>query len=273
MKLSYRLPSLLAVLLLSLSLGALGCKPKSPATASSVSDERVTRSPAVPPAQPIPAPYGPSGELTGTVNFTGKPPVMAMIDTSMDPVCSLAGGKLTAEQIVVDKGKLANVFVYVKSGPPAAMQASPLSTQPVVLDQKSCRYSPHVIGVMQGSPVEFRNSDPTMHNIHTMPADDANPPMDVSQGPRGAPLVKQFNRPELMMPVRCNNHPWMNAFVNISATPFFAVTDGNGRFDLRGLPPGDYVLAAVQEKLGEKTLSVHIAPDSTTKAEFTFSAK
>ena len=212
-----------------------------------------------------------SGSVTGTILFAGKVPVMPVIDTSMDPACSMggAGGKFTAEQYIVNAGKLANVFVYVKSGPPSAMMSGQVQA-PVVLDQKGCSYTPHVIGVAQGGYVEFHNSDLTMHNIHTMPNEVGNETIDVSQGPKGAPVAKQFQKPELMMPVRCNNHPWMNAFINVSATPYFAVSGTDGKFDLRGLPPGDYVLGAVHEKLGEKTISVHVASNVVSKVEFGF---
>ena len=150
------------------------------------------------------------------------------------------------------------------------MQAGPTAAQAVVLDQKHCRYVPHVIGVMAGGAVEFRNSDPTMHNIHTMPAEAGNEAVDVSQGPRGAPQTKQFCKPEMMLPVRCNNHPWMSAFINVSATPFFAVSDESGKFTIAGLPPGDYVLGAVQEKLGEKTMQVTVAAKGTARVDFSF---
>ena len=141
----------------------------------------------------------------------------------------------------------------------------------MVLDQKNCQYVPHVIGVVAGGHVEFRNSDPTMHNIHTMPTVVGNETVDISQGPRGAPQTKQFRKPELMIPVRCNNHPWMNAFINVAPTPFFAVSDANGRFTITGLPPGDYVLGAVHEKMGEKTINLTVPPRGTARAEFAFS--
>jgi plastocyanin len=219
------------------------------------------------------APVG-NGTVSGTIAFEGKPPTKIAIDTTMDPACSMSSANpVFTEQYVVSNGKLGNVFVYVKNGPPAALQAGPISTQPVVLDQKGCQYTPHVIGVMQGGYVEFRNSDLTMHNIHTMPTAIGNETVDVTEGPRGQAVTKQFARPELMIPVRCNNHPWMNAFVNVSATPFFAVTDASGHFSLSGLPPGDYTLGAVHEKLGEKEMQVTVAANGTAKADFSFSMK
>ena len=261
-----------------------GCKPDAAVEKGAVID-RGTKSPAAPPANepqhasdPVPSvdapPAGPTGDVAGTISFVGKlPPGPHEIDTSMDPACSLSSsGKLPVEQYAVKNGKLANVFLYVKSGPTEAMQAAPRSSQPVILDQKNCQYVPHVLGVVAGGYVEFRNSDPTMHNVHTTPADPGDPGIDISMGPRGAAQVKQFKRPELMLPVRCNNHPWMNAFLNVSPTPFFAVSDANGHFELRGLPPGDYVLGAVQEKMGEKTINITVKPRSTTPVNLNFSA-
>ncbi len=267
-------PSLLHRTLVPLSLVALltltGCKPDAavrkaePLNAASSSASTPTGTPVDPATV---------GSVTGTVSLTGAPPPRVHIDMSQDPVCSITGGDNLSEQFVVDHGRLANVFVFVKSGPAAAMNAAPLSTAPVILDQKGCQYRPHVIAVLRGGTVDFRNSDPTMHNIHTMPTTVGNETIDVSQGPGGAPQLRHFNAPELMLPVRCNNHPWMNAFINVSATPFFAVSDATGTFTLRSLPAGHYTLAAVHEKLGEKDIDLDITPQTATKAAFTFTAK
>jgi plastocyanin len=200
-------------------------------------------------------------------------PAPVKIDMSMDPVCSMMGGDNFAEQYAVHDGKLGNVYVYIKSGPAAAMLAGGPTPAPVVLDQVGCKYVPHVIAVVRGGSVEFRNSDSTMHNIHTMPTVPGSQQIDISQGPKGAPQRKQFNKPEEMIPVRCNNHPWMNAFINVSATPFFAVTDKDGHFSISGLPPGTYTLAAVHEKLGEQTITITVEPKGTAKADFSYSEK
>jgi hypothetical protein len=252
---------------MAVAIGLAGCKPDS-AVRSGALIGKGTK--ANEPAKPMSA-VAETGSVLGVVHFKGQPPERLKIDMSQDPVCSITGGTNLAEQYVIHNGGLANVYVYVKDGPPTVnVYVGPIPP-PVVLDQVGCKYVPHVVAVMRGGTVEFRNSDGTMHNIHTMPS--GNPVVDISQGAKGAPEQRKFDAPEIMMPVRCNNHPWMNAFINVSATPFFAVSDSEGRFDISGLPPGTYTLAAVHEKLGEQTVKLTVAPKGQATAEFTYSMK
>jgi len=206
------------------------------------------------------------GSIKGTIKFSGPAPKRIKIDITMDPGCALAKEDNYTEQFLVDHGHLANVFVFIKSGI-APTSAGP-NAHPVILDQVGCRYVPHVIALQQGGSVEFRNSDPTMHNIHMAPTDG--PSMDVSQGPSTKPQTQQFPTPEIMLPVRCNNHPWMNAFINVAPTPYFAISNIDGSFSIPSLPPGTYTLAAVHEKLGEQDIQITVPTKSTAKADFTF---
>ena len=212
-----------------------------------------------------------AGSISGVVHFSGKAPERIKIDMSADPACAMSDTPNYTEQYVVTGGRLANVFVYVKSGIPA--WSAPVDAPPVVMDQKGCRYVPHVVGVQQGGKVEYRNSDPATHNVHTLPQDEANHSMDVSEMPGGEPQTETFRSSELMIPVRCNNHPWMQAFLNVAPNGFFAVTGSDGSFTLHGLPPGTYTVAAVHEKLGEQDVQVTVPAKSTAKADFTYSAK
>ena len=254
-----------AVTLLALT----GCKPDSAVRTGTDVNPKSQAEPQQ--AGGVPVDPATAGTISGIVHFAGKAPERVRIDMSQDPVCSISTMENFSEQYVVDHGNLANVYLYVKSGPPAAMNAAPTGPiAPVILDQKGCRYTPHVLAVERDEPVEFRNSDSTMHNIHTMPTVAGNQVIDVSQGPGFAPQVRRFHAPELMMPVRCNNHPWMNAFINVSATPFFAVSAADGTFTITGLPAGTYTLGAVHEKLGEQTLQVTVQPHTTAPATFTF---
>jgi plastocyanin len=251
--------------LLTLALAGLaGCKPSEAVKQGAVLGNG---------SKPANGPFDPAtlGAVNGTVHFEGKPPERIKIDMSQDPACALGDDNYT-EQYVVHEGKLANVYVYVKSGPATIVADTANRNDAVVMDQKGCRYTPHVIAVKRGGFVEFRNSDSTMHNIHTLPAGDAKQ-VDISQAPKGSPQTMQFNQPEIMMPVRCNNHPWMNAFINVADTSFFAVTDKDGHFNIEGLPAGTYVLGAVHEKMGEQTITITVKPHETSKADFSFALK
>ncbi|AXC10514.1 Copper binding protein, plastocyanin/azurin family [Acidisarcina polymorpha] len=209
-----------------------------------------------------------AGTISGTINFAKKAPPRIEIDMAQDPACSLSSDPNYSEQYMIKDGKLQNVFIYVKDG--LGNKIYPAPSAPVQLDQKGCRYIPHVIGVMVGQPVEFTNSDPTMHNIHTTAETPTNPEVDISQPPKGGTTQRVFAKPELMIPVRCNNHPWMNAFINVSPNPFYAVSDQNGSFVIRGLPPGTYTVVAVHEVLGQQTAQVTVASHQTATVDFTY---
>jgi plastocyanin len=221
-----------------------------------------------PPAKYAQVDQATAGAIEGTIRFAGKAPPLVRIDMAQDPGCATGGGANYTEQYDVHDGKMADVFVYIKSGLGSNVYAAPAS--PAVLDQKGCRYVPHVIGVMVGQAVEFRTSDPTMHNINVQPVGDRNPPFDYGQPPNGSPVRHTFRQPETMIPVRCNLHPWMQAFINVAPNPFFAVSDAQGHFAIHGLPPGNYTLAAIHEKLGTKELQVTVSPRRTSSADLTY---
>jgi len=203
--------------------------------------------------------------ISGVVKFDGTPPKPQKIDMSQDPACK---GTNETETVVVDGGNLANVFVYVKDG--LGNYTFDVPKTPVKLDQQGCRYHPHVLGVMAGQAVEIINSDNTTHNIHPSPKD--NREWNESQPPKGAPLDKDFARQEVLIPVKCNQHPWMKMYIGVVKNPFFAVTGKDGKYELKGLPPGTYTIAAVQEKYGEQDQTVTVGPKDSKTADFTFKA-
>jgi plastocyanin len=254
----------LAVSLLALcALLALGaCSKKQNTEQSSNSAEQ--------PAQPAAAatPIDPStvATVSGTVKFDGTAPKPAKIDMSQDPGCK---GTNQAEALVVDNGDLANVFVYVKDG--LSNRTFDVPKDPAVLDQRGCQYHPHVLGVMAGQTVEIRNDDPTTHNIHPTPRD--NREWNESQPPSSPALQKTFAREEIMLPVKCNQHPWMKMYINVVKSPFFAVTDKDGKYEIKGLPPGDYTLEFVHEKLGPpQDVKVTLGPKDTKTVDTSFKA-
>jgi len=185
----------------------------------------------------------------------------------MDPGCALAAKSPNlAEAVIVNQGKLENVFVYVKDG--LEGHAIPRPTQPAVLDQVGCRYTPHVLGLVAGQTLRILNSDNTMHNVHPVPKNNAQ--WNESQMPKGDPKERTFANPELLLPITCNQHNWMKMYVNVVSNPFFAVSDDKGNFSIQGLPPGTYTIAVVHEKLGTQEMKVTVAPRQSTAVNFTF---
>jgi plastocyanin len=207
-----------------------------------------------------------AGTISGVVSFKGSAPKMKPLDMTADPGCPT--GPQPAEVVVTNAGKLANVFVYVKDGLPQGNFAVP--SEPVVLDQKGCRYNPHMLGIMAGQPLKISNTDTADHNIHDMPSN--NQPFNESQMPTDKPVIKKFANLEMMIPVQCNQHPWMRAYINVMSHPYFAVSAADGSFEIKNLPPGEYTLAAMHEKFGEQTMKVKVGPKENAKVAFVYSA-
>ena len=223
----------------------------------------VKSSAAAAPATPIdPAT---AATIGGTVKYAGPAPKPAKIDMSQDPACK---GANTAQTLMVDNGNLEYAFVYVKDGLGDRTFDAPKDS--VTLDQKGCRYHPHVLGIMAGQTLKVINSDDTTHNIHPTPKD--NREWNESQPPKAPAIEKTFAREEIMLPVKCNQHPWMKMYINVVKSPFFAVTDKDGKFTLKVLPPGTYTVAVVQEKLGEQTQKITVGPKESKTADFTYKA-
>jgi plastocyanin len=248
-----------SVLALCALLALAACSKKEETPASSPAAEQPAASaPAATPIDPATV-----ATITGTVKFDGPAPKAAKIDMSQDPGCK---GMNEAETYVVNGGDLANVFVYVKDG--LGNRTFDVPKDPVVLDQQGCRYHPHVLGVMAGQTVQIKNDDPTTHNIHPTPKD--NREWNESQPPSSPAIEKNFAREEIMLPVKCNQHPWMKMYINVVKSPFYAVTGKDGKYEIKGLPPGDYTIAFEHEKLGEQIQKVTVAAKETKTVDASF---
>lgn len=210
--------------------------------------------------------------ITGTVVFKGAAPAARRINVSADPYC-LEHHKekpLMSEDVVVnDNGTLRNVFVYVKNGLGNRRFAAP--RQAVVLDQVDCVYVPRVLGVQVGQPMEIRNSDDTLHNVHC--AANTNLPFNEAQPLKGMKKNHTFTRPEVMVFFKCDVHPWMGAYVGVVPHPYFGVTGDDGGFSLKNLPAGEYTIEAWHEKYGTQTQKVKVGEGETQTIEFTFEPK
>jgi plastocyanin len=227
-------------------------------------------SPSPPPVRQTLVPdYANGATLTGKVTFTGPKPVAAVIDMSAVPACERAHAQApqkSEDAVVNPNGTLKNVFVWVKDGLPPGNWAVPAA--PVVLDQSGCMYQPHVLGIMTGQNLDIRNDDPTNHNIHVEP--QADPEWNRSQMTGSDSITHTFSHPQVMLPVKCKIHPWMAAYLGILPHPFFAVTEDDGTFTIKGLPPGIYTLDAWQEKYGLREQHLTVGARESKAVDFAY---
>ena len=212
-----------------------------------------------------------AGDVKGLVTVDGTVPKNEPIKMNADPVCAKANTTPQFQETYVvgsDGKSLANVFVYVKDGLGNYVYDAP--TDSVKIDQKDCRYHPHVLGVRIGQKVEIINSDPTLHNIHAVPK--TNQEFNAGQPIQNMKNEHVFTAKEVMVPFKCDVHGWMNAYAGVLDHPYFAVTDKDGKFELKSLPPGTYTIEAWHEKLGAMEQKVTLGQKETKDVNFTFKA-
>jgi plastocyanin len=225
---------------------------------------------AEPPASTAVVDPATAGSITGTVKLEGHPPQFRAIDMTAEPACVQANPSAVAPPIVVTGpgGALAAVVVYVKSGLGSYHYDVP--TIPAVLTQKGCIYVPRVLAAMTNQTVEIKNEDQTVHNVHPTPRE--NHGWNKSEPVGGGPIQTTFSHPELAIPIACNIHPWMRAFLFVFDHPYFDITPKTGAFELKNLPPGTYTIEAWQEKYGTQDQTITLAPKESKTLSFTFKA-
>ncbi len=209
--------------------------------------------------------------LTGKIHLIGEPPAPAVLKVDSDAHCAHAHADSppVSEEVVVDAaGMVANAFVYVRSGLEGKSFTTP--TTPAVLDQKGCMYVPHVLGMMPNQPLKVLNSDPTLHNVHSHPNVEGNKEFNLAMPRAGGESVRTFAKPEIMIPVRCDVHPWMVSYIGVVEHPFYAVTDKNGTFTIANLPHGTYTIEAWHEKFGVQTQTITVGDTPTAEIEFSY---
>jgi plastocyanin len=212
-----------------------------------------------------PAAVADAATISGLVKFEGGAPKMPPIPMGADPYCaSQHQTPATDEEVVVGPaGELANVIVYVKNAP-----AGPASG-PAVLDQKGCQYHPHVQVVQVGQPLEIKNSDNTLHNVHAMPV--VNSAFNEGQPVQGMVSTKKFDKAELTpFRVKCDVHGWMKSWMVVLPHPYHAVSAMNGTFSIANLPPGNYTLVAWHEKYGTQEQAITVGAKEQKQVNFTF---
>jgi plastocyanin len=210
-----------------------------------------------------------ASSVTGTVTFAGTAPKLPMLAMNADPACAKKhSAPVPSEMLVLGTGNtMGNIMVWVSKGVPAG-KTWPAPKTPVTIDQNGCQYKPHVMGVMAGQPYRILNSDGVLHNIHTLPK------VNTSYNKAMTPTMKEqtttFNKPEPVFPVKCDVHPWMQAYVAVFTHPFFSVTGTDGKFTISGLDPGTYEITAWHERLGTQTATVTVGANDTKTQNFKF---
>ena len=210
-----------------------------------------------------------AANITLKAPFEGQAPVADKIKTDADPKCKLMhpDGIVPDQVIVNSNGTLKNVFVYVKEGLSGKTFEAP--KEPVVFNQEGCQYHPKVFGIQVNQPLEILNSDDTLHNVHALPANSQ--PFNLGMPIKGMKLKKTFTKPEVMVKIKCEVHPWMHAYAGVVDNPFYGVTGDDGAAQIKDLPPGEYTMEGWHEKYGTQTQKVTVS-DKDQEIAFQFKA-
>lgn len=231
------------------------------------------------PGAPTGTPYqvtGNEGTVTGKISLNGPAPAPQQIDMNADAVCAGKNPNAVSETAVVKDGNVQYTFVYVKDGTTSDTNKKisgfsfPVPSEAVTLDQNGCHYVPHVLGIQINQKLAVTNSDQTSHNVNVQGKNNAQ--WNKLQSPNGPPIEEKFLRSEVIIPVKCNQHPWMKSYIGVLNNPFYNVSGADGTFTIKGLPPGKYTIVAWHEKYGEKTMEVTLAAKGSATADFTYDA-
>lgn len=214
---------------------------------------------AAPAAAPAAATAG-AGSISGKVAFEGSAPAPEKVKLTADPKCAaLHKDGLERLTIKVKDGGLADALVYVKSG---LAGSYPAPSEPAILDQQGCDYHPHMLVMQAGQGLKIRNSDDTLHNIHPKP--QVNAEFNIGQPRQGMESTKNFDKPETMIPVGCDVHPWMRAYISVMSNPFYSVTKEDGSYEITGLPAGEYEVEVLHGKVKGATQKVTVKDGPAT---------
>lgn len=209
------------------------------------------------------------GALHGTILFEGDAPERFELGAASSKECSHhAEVDQRSNVVIVTDQKLANVFVTLDSGYDRA-RIPPVTEAVATLEQKGCMYVPRVLALRAGQTLLVTNEDPTAHNVHTLAR--RNPALNRNMGAKQTPLEFRFEKPERPVPFKCDIHPWMGAAVFVEEHPWFAVSNAQGAFRIRDIPPGSYEVEAVHETLGKVKGSVRVEAGASTGITLTLS--
>ena len=196
------------------------------------------------------------GDLTGKVAFAGaRLPQMEMIKMDADALLQVRALRARyTQEVVVNPQRHARVGARLRQGRchgdlPAVRPRPSRSTS------GAASTHPHIFGIRPGRTLKIVNSDGTLHNIHALPKINAE--FNIGQPFPKMATEKKFDKPEVPVRFKCDVHKWMGAYCGVFNHPFFAITNDQGTFEIKNLPPGNYVIEAWQEKYGTADAERH----------------
>lgn len=212
-----------------------------------------------------------TGSIRGTVAFMGERPeprpelkmgekekVGCVHDNGLD--------QTDRTLLIDDKGHVANVVLMVEID---GMEPE-APTEPVILDQKGCRFEPHVLVVPVGTTLRYDNSDETNHNIHTFAKKNKAVNQNVAAGTN---FQQKVDKAEVI-DIKCDIHPWMKGYIFITDASKWALSAPDGSFELQGLPPGEYKVSYWHEELGKgKSEKVTVTAGAAAELKLALGAK
>jgi plastocyanin len=264
------LVSLAAVTVLALTAG-IGCddskpevKPAATSTAKPATTAAATAKPtATAAATAAPAAAG-NGTIKGVVSFTGKAPEMK-VPTKRKDAEFCKDKQVPFNAVLVKDGKLQDVFVRLANG---SVKGNFDTSKPSHIDQVDCMYTPRIQGVVAGQSIEIKNSDATLHNVHTYKGSESW--FNQAQPKGSASMTKESPEDPTVVKFSCDVHPWMRGFVVVTDHPFFAVSGADGSFTIDKVPAGKYKLEAWHTTYGLKTADVEVADGKPAEVTFSY---
>jgi plastocyanin len=220
---------------------------------------------ASPAALALPSSPSAPGTLNGRVTYDGTPMKLKPINMSAEPNCAKFYTTPVMPEVSLtgpDKS-LQNVIVYISAGAPDENFAGPV----VRINQRGCRYTPHIVAVQVNQEVWVQNDDAVTHSVHPMAHSNAE--WNRSQPPGTPPVVIRYSQPEFIR-VKCELHPWMRGVLAVFKNSHHAVSDSTGAFTLPELPPGKYTVTAWHEVYGTQSKEITIAPGQNADLNFVF---
>ena len=213
-----------------------------------------------------------AADISGIIKLDGPQPKRSPLPLTPESRKLYEGRPYPRDEVelVNEKREIQNVFVYIRKGLPAG-KTYPAPKKPALLDQKRSMFRPRIQGLFVGQDFAMRNSDPIIHNVRSLSQE--NRPFNIAQ-PAGTPdRLKRFSDKEGPIELRCDFHRWMRAFVFVMEHPFFAVTDSQGQFTIKNLPPGEYTLASWHESFGENKQIIKVGSSGLNSIKFTYKPK